>query len=147
MVSQVLTVCTANICRSPVAEAVLRAGLPGLTVRSAGLYALVGRGIDPEIADTARAQGIALHDHAARQFDDTIGREADVIIVMETHHRQDIGQRWPQFLGKTFLLGHFDNARQIPDPYKQTAGMQHHSVELIAQCSRTWIHQLEQMTR
>ncbi len=147
MVSHVLTVCTANICRSPVAEAVLRAGLPGLTVSSAGLHALVGRDIDPEVADTARAQGIALHEHAARQFDDAIGQAADVIIVMETHHRQEIGQRWPHFLGKTFLLGHFDNARQIPDPYKQAAGMQHHSVQLIAECGQTWIRQLEQMNR
>lgn len=147
MVSHVLTVCTANICRSPVAEAVLRAGLPEMTIRSAGLHALVGRGIDPAVAQVASAQGITLHDHAARQFDETIGREADVIIVMETHHRQEISQRWPQFLGKTFLLGHFDDARQIPDPYKQTAGMQHHSVQLIAECSQTWIRQLEQMTR
>lgn len=146
MVSHIVTICTANICRSPVAEAVLRAGLPEKTVSSAGLHALVGRDIDPEIAETARAQGIPLHDHFARQFDTAIGQAADVILVMETHHRQEIGQSWPQFLGKTFLLGHFDNARQIPDPFKQAAGIQHHSVQLIAECCQTWIRQLEKIT-
>lgn len=146
MMSRVLTVCTANICRSPVAEAAMRLYLPdSFHVSSAGVHALVGRGVDAGSAAAAEAQNIPLHDHAARQFDTEIGRDADVILVMETHHRQEIGQRWPQYLGKTFLLGHFDEGRQVPDPYKQGAGMQHRVVELIAQCSQEWARQLEQM--
>lgn len=147
---RILTVCTGNICRSPVAEAALRAALAGQMaqppqVASAGLHALVGRDIDANSAEAARARDIPLHQHAARQFDTEIGQGSDVILVMETHHRQEIAQRWPQFLGKTFLIGHFDAARQVPDPYRQTLGMHAQAVEIILQCSESWAMQLRKM--
>lgn len=147
---RILTVCTGNICRSPVAEAALRGALAdGLAhppvLASAGLHALVGRGIDPDSAAAAEAHGIALHDHAARQFTDEIGRDSDVILVMETHHRQEIGQRWPHLLGKTFLLGHFDAARQVPDPYRQGIGMHTQAVDIIVTCSTHWAAQIRKM--
>jgi protein-tyrosine phosphatase len=145
VVKTVLTVCTGNICRSPVTEAVLRAGLPDLRIGSAGLHALVGHDTDPDSAAAATAQGIVLRTHAARQFDDAIGRAADIILVMETHHRRDIGARWPHLLGKTFLLGHFDGAQEVPDPHRQGQGMHAHAVEIIMRCSASWMQQLEQM--
>jgi len=145
MIQSIVTICTGNICRSPVAEAVLRAALPDVTVSSAGLHALVGRDIDKDSASAAEAQGIVLHKHAARQFNSAIGSGADLIVVMETHHRQEIAARWPQVLGKTFLLGHFLNAREIPDPYKLGIGMHHQAVTLITECCTAWQQQLEKM--
>lgn len=145
MVKSVLTVCTGNICRSPVAEAALRAALPGKTVTSAGLHALVGRDMDADSAEAATTLGIPVLPHAARQFNDAIGRAADVIVVMETHHRQEIAARWPHLLGKTFLLGHFDNAGEVPDPYRQGKGMHHRAAELILQFSNSWVKRLENM--
>lgn len=148
---RILTVCTGNICRSPVAEAALRGALTnnGLAqppmLASAGLHALVGRGIDPDSAAAAKARGITLHDHAARQFNAAIGRDSDIILVMETHHRQKIAQRWPHLLGKTFLLGHFDSARQVPDPYRQGVGMHAHAVDIIVTCSTQWAAQIGKM--
>ncbi|EEB82352.1 arsenate reductase/protein-tyrosine-phosphatase family protein, partial [Roseobacter sp. GAI101] len=50
MVSSILCVCTGNICRSPVAEAALRAALPDVEVTSAGLHALVDRDINADSA-------------------------------------------------------------------------------------------------
>src|SRR5690606_12746543 len=46
----ILTVCTGNICRSPLAEAVLASRLADLDLRvhSAGTQALVGHGMPPE---------------------------------------------------------------------------------------------------
>lgn len=147
---RILTVCTGNICRSPIAEAVLRTALSTFSdqppvLSSAGLHAMVGHGIDADTVRAAQARGIVLHDHAARQFDSDIGRENDLILVMETHHRQEIGARWPHLLGKTFVLGHFDQNRQVPDPYKQGAGMHEHAVDVILQCSASWAQQLRKM--
>lgn len=147
MIANILTVCTGNICRSPVAEAALRAGLPTVSVGSAGLHALVGRDTDPDSAAAAEQCGIEMRPHAARQFEDALGREADLILVMETHHRQEIAARWPHVLGKTFLLGHFDGAREVPDPYRQPPGMHLHAVGIIADCCRSWQDQIGQMQR
>ena len=145
MVNSVLTVCTGNICRSPVAEAALRMHLPGLAVSSAGLHAVVGRDTDTDSAAAARHHGIEMLPHAARQFDESIGRAADVILVMESHHRREIASRWPQFLGKTFLLGHFDGVREVPDPYRQPASMHVHAIGLIAEFCQSWTRNLERM--
>lgn len=145
MFKNILTVCTGNICRSPVAEAALRAALPEANLSSAGLHALVGRDIDKGSAEAAVAHNIPLLPHAARQFDDTLGRDADLILVMETHHRQEIAQRWPHFMGKTFLLGHFNAAREVPDPYRQGRGMHHHAVSIILECCPSWVQQLEKV--
>lgn len=147
---RIITICTGNICRSPVAEAALRDRLAAHlaappAVSSAGLHALVGHGIDADSAAAASARGIPLHDHAARQFTDEIGRESDVILVMEAHHRQEIAARWPHLLGKTFLLGHFDGGRQVPDPYRQGPGMHAQAVEIIDLCSASWAEQIRKM--
>lgn len=58
MFQRILVVCTGNICRSPVAEAMLRDALPGLEVHSAGLGALAGHGVEPTAAALARADGL-----------------------------------------------------------------------------------------
>ncbi len=147
---RILTVCTGNICRSPVAEAVLRAALSDGVAQppvlsSAGLHAVVGHGIDAHSAEAAQERGVTLHDHAARQFTAEIGRESDLILVMETHQRQEIASRFPQLLGKTFLLGHFQKGRQVPDPYRQPKGMHDHAVDVILECSQDWAGQIRKM--
>jgi protein-tyrosine phosphatase len=142
MVQHVLTVCTGNICRSPVAEAALRQACPGLTVGSAGLKALSGRGIDPDSATAAKAMGILLHDHTARQFDDELGRQVDLILVMQAHHRLDIGRRWPHLLGKTFLLGHYEQGKEISDPYRRGFAIHLHMAELVQESVGHWARQI-----
>ncbi len=47
MFNKILVVCVGNVCRSPTAERLLKRFHPSLTVASAGLGALVGKGADP----------------------------------------------------------------------------------------------------
>lgn len=145
MVSPILCVCTGNICRSPVAEAALRAALPGCQVSSAGLHALTGHGIDPDSAAAARQRDIPLMDHAARQFTTQIGAAAELILVMDRSHRDEIAGRWPQFSGKTMLLGHFENGKDIPDPYRMGADMHQRAVDMILDSVAFWVPQLDAM--
>lgn len=120
----------------------MRQACPGLEVASAGLQALVGHGIDADSAAAARAMGIVLHDHSARQFDAEIGRCADLILVMEPHHRTEIARRWPHLLGKTFLLGHFAQGKAIPDPYRRGLAMHMRMAELVFDSTRLWADQI-----
>ncbi|MBN2906931.1 MAG: low molecular weight phosphotyrosine protein phosphatase [Rhodobacteraceae bacterium] len=143
--NRLLTVCTGNICRSPLAEAALRRACPGRTVSSAGLHALVGHGIDPDSAAAAATLGLPLSAHSARQLTEEIAREADLILVMQTHHRDEIMHLWPHFTGKTFLLGQFEAAKEIPDPYRRGAALHLRAAEMVVQSAALWAQKLERL--
>ncbi len=87
----VLTVCTGNICRSPIAAGLLQHYLPAdlkerVTVSSAGTSALHGH-LAESHAITAMAQlGIDIRGHRARQITREIARKADLVLTMETAH-------------------------------------------------------------
>ena len=53
MFNKILVVCVGNICRSPTGERLLKNYQPALTVDSAGLGALVGKGADERAANVA----------------------------------------------------------------------------------------------
>ncbi|MFU8778720.1 MAG: low molecular weight protein-tyrosine-phosphatase [Roseovarius sp.] len=147
---KILTVCTGNICRSPLAQAMFmmafrEADGTYMDVSSAGLHALIGRDIDEDSKDAARMIGVELGAHHSRQFNAEIGREADIILVMEHHHRRDIQRRWPHLSGKTFLLGHFENSKEIPDPYKRGRSMHLHAAEMMQASVAHWVRQLRDM--
>ena len=56
---RILTVCTGNICRSPVAERLLQAGLgDAVAVSSAGVRAVVGDPIHPGMVALLERSGI-----------------------------------------------------------------------------------------
>jgi protein-tyrosine phosphatase len=142
VIGSVLTVCTGNICRSPVAAGALMTLLPDLDVSSAGLQAVEGHGIDPDSRAAAEMFGIAPATHVARQFTGEIGRKADLILVMDERHRRDIGARWPQFLGKTFLLGQYEDRKEIADPYRRGRMVHVHMAEQVLISSRLWAEQI-----
>ncbi|MDO9475924.1 MAG: low molecular weight phosphotyrosine protein phosphatase, partial [Pseudohongiella sp.] len=64
----ILVVCLGNICRSPVAEAMLKRALPQRQIKSAGLTAMVGQGADPSASEFAHADGLDLSGHVAQQL-------------------------------------------------------------------------------
>lgn len=124
MFQRILVVCTGNICRSPVAAAMLRARLPGRKVSSAGLGALVGHGVEPSAARLAEAEGLMMAEHRARQLTPELLAEADLVLVMSEGQRRAVAELAPAALGKTLLLGHWlPGAREISDPYRQSEEM------------------------
>lgn len=88
---------------------------------------------------------IEIKPHAARQFTQEMGREADMIIVMEQHHRNEIIARWPHLSGKTFLLGHFEERKEIPDPYRRGKAMHVHMAALVLESVSHWAEQLRKL--
>lgn len=105
----VLFICTANICRSPVAEHYLRhlggvLGLNLLDVRSAGIIDMGGQPADPIAAKLARLRGVDLSPHRSRQVTDDDLRRADEVIVMERRHRAWLREHAPHALPKVSLL-------------------------------------------
>jgi len=142
---RILVVCTGNICRSPIAEFLLRDALQskGRTVQvtSAGVGALVGDPAYETASAMMAARGIDLAPHRARQADVAICRGADLVLVMENHHREALTDIDPAVRGKTFLLGHWGKF-EIPDPYKRSQAVWDRAVGLIDQGVADWARRL-----
>jgi protein-tyrosine phosphatase len=103
-----LAVCDGNVCRSPAAEYLLRAGLPsGYSVASAGTGAAVGLAVHPEIAGLLAARGIDASSFAARQLTADLIREAGLILVMTRRERAWTVEEVPQALPRSFTLREF----------------------------------------
>jgi protein-tyrosine phosphatase len=104
----VLYVCTGNVCRSPMAELMLRAlSTDDITISSAGLRALVGYGIDDGSAAALRNRGIDPTGHRARQFEPAMATAADLILTAEVTHRDAILGQLPTLLRRTFTIPEF----------------------------------------
>lgn len=111
---QILTLCIGNICRSPLAEAMLAREFPDRVVWSAGLGALVGEPADPNSVALAAEKGMDLKAHRARQVTMHMCQRADLILVMEQHQRAELERRYPLVRGRVFCLG----SQDIADPYR-----------------------------
>lgn len=125
---RILTVCTGNICRSPVAERLLQAGLDqavpgGFVVTSAGTHAMVGDPIQPPSADIVRTFGGNAEGFAARQLTNKILRGVDLVLTMTSGHRGEVLQLDASLLKRTFTIREFARMLDVLDD-RATPGAQ-----------------------
>jgi len=109
---RILTVCTGNICRSPLAEQLLRARLAplGIAVESAGVSALVGVGMPDPARAIASQLGVTDADtHVARQVTVDMVRSADLVLAMAREHRRTLVELTPAATRKTFTIRELAN--------------------------------------
>lgn len=144
MFNHILVLCVGNICRSPVAEALLKANLPGKTIESAGLGALVGHEADPIAAELAQQEGLDLTEHQGRQVTAEQLRRADLILVMSEGQRAQVRAQDPTAAGKTMLLTHWLPGRpDIPDPYKKSREAFEHVHQMLQDSVEAWLPKLK----
>ncbi len=123
MFKRILIVCIGNICRSPLAGAMLAKGLPRVEVTSAGLSALVGKPADANMLRIAQSYGVDLSQHRAKQINNTLLEAADLTFVMDQQQKQFLNKQYAHLHGRVLLLSHFSEAglkgADVEDPYRQ----------------------------
>ena len=145
MIRHILVVCVGNICRSPMAEAVLRDALRGLedvTVESAGLGALVDEPASEHSVELMRERGLDISGHRAQQLTSELVTKADLILVMESGHRRVIDANEPTARGKVYRLGEWQDL-EIPDPYRQPRDAFEAALEKIDTGIADWVERLK----
>lgn len=106
---EILTVCTGNICRSPLAELLLRERLADLSgqIHSAGTYGLDHAAMTEEAQRLATLNGVAPEAaaaHRSRPLDESMLSSPDLILVMAHEHRRQVLEWAPARMRSTFTI-------------------------------------------
>lgn len=120
-------VCLGNICRSPIAEGIMKEklrihGLKG-TIDSAGTASFhIGEPPDPRSIDIAKKNGIDISGQMARSFSDSDFGRFDLIFAMDKENFDNIRRisRSEEDKKKVYMI--LDNLfpdqqKEVPDPY------------------------------
>lgn len=121
--ARILMVCTANICRSPVAAALMRdrlrrKGYTDWQVGSAGTWAIVPRGASRNSIDVMTQRGFDIVNHRATMVEEAHLREADLVLTMEIGHAEALRAEFPSQAHKVFMLSEMIGQNfNVVDPY------------------------------
>lgn len=121
MFKSILIVCTGNICRSPMAEGLLRARLEGrgIKVASAGVSAMVGWPADDLAIEVMRDHGFDISTHRAQQITLPMLSENDLILALDQTHIDWLNRFYPQFRGRVHKILKWHKNRDVADPYQR----------------------------
>ena len=151
---RLLFVCTGNICRSPMAQAMFDQVAINRTVarffetESAGLASYhVGENADPRMRQVARQQGVDL-DHPVRQFQSDDWACFDLILAMDRGHFQQLGRMCHSATTQDKILLYrdfepeFQPDQDVPDPYYGVTADFRRVYDITRRCSVSLIEQL-----
>ena len=154
----VLFVCSGNICRSPMAEGILKAGLSAdivewVMVESAGTMGISGQPASDYAVKVSAENGIDISGHRSRGLDAGIANESDLILVMETAHKEWVRCIAPAAAERTHLLGVFGTGGSEPvevgvdDPIGAPIEIYRRCFETISGHIRGCLPGIEEMVR
>ena len=138
----ILVVCTGNICRSPMAEGMLKKRLPErmagkVVISSAGTHALHGNMAQPQAIAVMRASGIDISGHRARQLTGALVRSSDLILVMERLHLRLVKVSAMLSPAKVRMITAYEakgKPYDVPDPMGQPVTAYEDSAAIIHNC-------------
>ncbi len=148
---RILFVCLGNICRSPLAEIIIKAaatkrGLRHYHFESAGTGNWhVGGSADPRSAAKATEYGLDLSAHKAQQVTVQNCNDWDWLVAMDTENRGEL-LRMGVPESRLLMMRQFENSANIadvPDPYYGGPDGFEHAYQMLAQNAEALLDYLE----
>ncbi len=119
----VLLVCTANICRSPMAEALLkhlvseRTDSGQWTISSAGTWARPGIPASIFSQVVMEEKGLDIRSHQSQPVTEELLSHCDLVLTMEGQHKEGLCLQFPRFSGRIYMLSEMvGRPEDVPDP-------------------------------
>lgn len=140
----VLYVCWANQCRSPIAELLLHAAMrgnprfedAGWRVGSAGVAARTGRQIHPKAAQVLAERGVPSSGFTSRPLTTELVESADLILTAERAHRSDVVRLSPGSAHRAFTMRQFARLLTAANDRIDPAELSGHNLLVLAHDGR-----------
>lgn len=145
MLRNIMLICTGNICRSPMAEAVFLSHFApdGVQICSAGIAALVGQPPDQLARLVMQERGYDISEHRAQQATLPMLARMDLILGLEQVHIDWITERFPHLRGRAHKLGRWLGNADIDDPYHRPKAEFERAFQEIDNSSREWMKRIK----
>lgn len=134
----VLFVCSANQCRSPMAEAFFKDMVSGIDpdthwqIESAGCWARPGNPATYSAIEVLNLRGIDLSEHNSQPVTETLLENFNLILCMESEHKRYIQRNFSSAYEKTYLLTEMiGKSKEIWDPVGMTLEIYNHIADEI----------------
>ena len=105
---------------------------------SAGISAVAGELASSASMRYAKAYGVNLSSHSAKKLNGVLLKAHDLILVMEEEHITAITKKYPFTYGKVYLLGHWENKKEIYDPFGKVSDAHKKMVDEVYQSVMFW---------
>jgi protein-tyrosine-phosphatase len=121
----ILFVCSANICRSPMAEAILkrlvsqRSDTDLWHIESAGTWAIRGYPAAEFSQYVMKSMGLDISSHQSKPVSLELIKRFDLILTMENNHKEGMIAEFKQYSNRIFMLSEMIGLKMdIPDPIR-----------------------------
>ena len=114
-------ICSGNICRSPMAEGILKDRIKNsdfkdlVEVNSAGTLSLPPDGASENAVLVAKEHHIDISIHSSRSISESIIEQANMLICLADNHYQYCNQYYPHHMNKVYLLKMLNRQDEIPN--------------------------------
>ncbi len=115
---KILFICHANICRSFMAQELMKKYKPHAEVFSRGLYVNPALRVPAKVTAFLQTYGLAPAPHRPTQLTPEDLQRADFVFCMEPEHVEKLTDRFAQYTDKIWLLTDFafDKEEPLDDP-------------------------------
>jgi protein-tyrosine-phosphatase len=106
--NSVLFICSANICRSPLAMGLLCLMVKDISdqwkIESAGVWDMGEQQVASNTQLVLKERGIELNNHTSRTVTGTMLSEFNLVLVMEDIHKEVLKLAFPEYTDRIFML-------------------------------------------